>query len=200
MKPDEAIALEVPADPAGRLDGVVRMAPITQRAARAWVNATHRHLDYPTGDLYRVALLLDGELIAVGVSGRPTAKWLQDGTTAEFLRVSSIGEVALNACSRLYGALRRAGLALGYTRFVTYTLEHEPGTSLRAAGFYDDGLTEGGEWSRPSRARRAAQQAGRKRRWIWPNRSTGAWDNVQPNAPLSRERSESDSSRVMPRR
>jgi hypothetical protein len=157
---------------------VVAMRPLPQRAARAWVKQTHRHLDdYPAGDLFRVALDVNGHMSAVGVAGRP-CRMLQDGYTAEITRIACASPVEVNACSRLYGALRRAGIALGYRRFVTYTLEDEPGTSLRAAGFHDDGLTDGGEWDRKSRRRKAAKQAGRKRRWIWPGRESGLWDGV----------------------
>lgn len=164
------------------LDRVVRCVPVTQKAAKAWVTKTHRHLKRPfVGDLYRVALEADGVMVAVGVAARP-CRMLQDGTTAEFTRLASVADVGVNACSRLYGALRRAGQALGYRRFVTYTLEHEPGTSLRAAGFFDDGLSDGGEYSRPSRPRDAVEQPGRKRRWIWPGRSSGLWDEVAPGA------------------
>lgn len=160
-----------------RFDGLVRFVPVTQREAHEWVRATHRHLSAPRGDLFRVGLEVGGALVAVGIAGRP-CRMLQDGTTVEFLRIASTADIEVNACSRLYGALRRAGQALGYRRFVTYTLEHEPGTSLRAAGFHDDGLTDGGEWNRPSRTRAAAEQPGRKRRWIWPGRDSGLWDEV----------------------
>lgn len=54
----------------------------------------------------------------------------------------------------LYGAARRAAFALGYERVITYTLEGEPGTSLRAAGFVRDGVTKGGAWDTPARRRR----------------------------------------------
>lgn len=159
---------------------MIELHPITQRAAHAWVTATHRHLKPPRGDLFRVALQIDGGLVAVGIAGRP-ARMLQDGRTAEFSRISSVAEIEVNACRRLYGALRRAGQSLGYRRFVTYTLEHEPGTSLRAAGFHDDGLTDGGEWSRPSRPRAPVEQPGRKRRWIWPGRDSGLWPTETAN-------------------
>jgi hypothetical protein len=151
------------------------LVPISQRHAHAWFNFYHRHLSAPRGDLFRVALRTEvSSLVAVGCAGRP-CRLLQNGYTAEITRVASIAPIEVNACSRLYGALRRAGLALGYTRFVTYTLPSEPGTSLRAAGFEDDGLTDGGEWTRPSRARRPAEQPSPKRRWIWPGRSSGLW-------------------------
>lgn len=71
-----------------------------------------------------------------------------------------------NACSAIYGALCRAGRALGYTEAWTYTLPEEPGTSLRAAGFTDMGLTAGGEHNRPARPRKAAVRPEPKRRWL----------------------------------
>lgn len=144
---------------------MIELVPVSQRAARAWVQSVHRHLSCPRGDLYRVGLAVDGNLVAVGIAGRP-CRMLQDGRTVEITRIASEASPEKNACSRLYGALVRAGQALGYSRFVTYTLEHETGTSPKAAGFTFDGMTDGGEWTRPSRPRKAAEQSGPKRRWI----------------------------------
>lgn len=152
----------------------IEVIPVTQKTAREWINATHRHLSAPTGDLYRVGLSVDGLLVAVATAGRP-CRMLQDGRTVEITRIASTAEVSVNACSRLYCALRRAGLSLGHLRFITYTLEHETGASLRASGFFYDGLTDGGEWSRPSRKRKAAEQSGPKHRWLWPSRVSGLW-------------------------
>jgi hypothetical protein len=148
---------------------MIELVPISQKAAKAWVYRVHRHFKkYPAGDVYRVALAIDGEIVAVGVAGRP-ARMLQDGRTLAITRVASEAPVAENACSRLYGALRRAGLSLGYTRFVTYTGKDEPGTSCKAAGFTDCGMTDGGEQSRPSRPRGPVVDPEPKRRWMWPD-------------------------------
>ena len=96
---------------------------------------------------------------------------LQDGVTCEVTRVAVL-EGEHNACSFAYGALRRAARALGYTRVVTYTMLDEPGSSLRAAGFVDDGPAGGGEASRPSRNRQPVEQSGPKRRWVWKIKET----------------------------
>ena len=141
----------------------------------------HRHLSAPRGDLFRVALLVDGELAAVAIAGRP-CRILQDGRTVEITRLASVASVAVNASTRCYGALVRAGRALGYRRFITYTLSGETGTSLRAANFEYDGMTAGGEWSRPSRARAPAERPEQKRRWIFPGRSSGLWDGLKEGA------------------
>ena len=147
--------------------GSIELVPITQRAAREWVNRTHRHLKYPRGDVFRVALAVNGDIVAVASAGRPSARMLQDGKTLEITRVSSTAEITINACSRLYAALIKAGTALGYKRFFTYTLPDEPGTSLRASNFQDLGVSEGGEWSRPSRTREKAACPEPKRRWLY---------------------------------
>ena len=68
-----------------------------------------------------------------------------------------------NACSALYGACRRWAMKhRPGSGLVTYTLATEPGTSLLAAGWVDDGpAARGGDWTRGSSVRRPA-----KRRWI----------------------------------
>lgn len=112
----------------------LHLVPLTQRAAFDGVRRWHRHNAPPRGDLFRVGVATsDGELVAVGIAGRPVARALDDGRTVEVTRVSSDG--TRNAASMLYGALTRAAFALGYTRVVTYTQAGETGASLRASSF-----------------------------------------------------------------
>lgn len=146
------------------------LVPLTQRAARAWVAQTHRHLSPPRGDVIRVGLEVDGALVGVAMAGRPSARNADDGRTLEVTRVATDG--TRNACSALYGAVRRAAVALGYTRLVTYTLPEEGGASLRASGWTYAGTTGGGEWSRTSRARAPAERPEPKHRWVWEARTT----------------------------
>jgi len=99
--------------------------------------------------------------------GRPVARLLHDGWTAEVLRLCTTGE--RNACSMLYGASWRAARALGYRRLVTYTLPEEGGASLRAAGWRCIGEAGGGSWSRAERPRVDTHPLQAKLRWEAPS-------------------------------
>lgn len=66
----------------------------------------------------------------------------------------------------LYGAIWRAARALGYTRMFTYTLPEESGSSLRAIGMREDGITSGRSWDTPSRRREITYPCGPKVRWV----------------------------------
>ena len=47
----------------------------------------------------------------------------------------------------LYAAAARAAKAMGYRKIITYTLDTEPGTSLRAAGWVCMGRAGGKRWT-----------------------------------------------------
>lgn len=144
----------------------LRLVPVTQRAACAWIAAVHRHLSPPRGDVVRVGVADGDTLVGVGTAGRPVAYRLDNGATLEITRVAVLPGHP-NACSMIYGALKRAAFALGYVRVVTYTRADEFGASLRAAGATDEGEAGGGEWSCAARPRLAAEQPIIKRRWAW---------------------------------
>lgn len=142
----------------------LRVAPSTVKAASAYVREHHRHHRPPTGGLFAVSIVDDaGQLRGVAIVGRPVARMLADGATAEVIRVATDGVV--NGCSMLLGACRRAAQALGYRRLITYTLASEPGASLRGAGWHLVGEAGGGSWSRPSRARGDDHPTAAKLRW-----------------------------------
>lgn len=141
------------------------------KEARRFVGEHHRHSRPPAGGGFAVAVESDGEIVAVGIAGRPVARLLDDGTTIEVTRCCTNG--THNAASMIYGALCRAATALGYKRAVTYTLETEGGASLRAANWRKDGETQAQGWDRPSRARPAVDLFGEQRvppgskiRWV----------------------------------
>lgn len=145
--------------------------PVTVKSARAWVKQVHRHLPNVQGGLFASSVWNEDGLAAVGIAGMPPRVWLGTGRivisrVAALPGLEPVGDHAAPACTMIYGSLCRAAKALGYREAWTYTLPGESGASLRAAGFTDMGETRGEEWDRPSRARKAAVNAQRKRRWM----------------------------------
>lgn len=116
------------------------IVPLTLAEARRFVAEHHRHNEPPRGHRFSIGLRDDdGALVGVAIAGHPVARMADDGLTIEIYRLTTTGN--RNACSMLYGAACRAAAAMGYRVAITYTLADEPGTSLRAAGFVEDGQT-----------------------------------------------------------
>lgn len=144
---------------------MLQLVPITLKDANILVRRWHRHHKPTQGGLFAVAVAVDGaeEPCGAAIIGRPLARMLQDGWTAEVTRCVTDG--THNACSKLYGAAWRSCRALGYRRLVTYTLPTEGGGSLRAAGWELIGEAGGGSWSRETRPRVDQHPTQRKLRW-----------------------------------
>lgn len=144
----------------------LQLQPISLKEACRFVTDHHRHHEAPTGGLFAVALN-DGEtVVAVAIVGRPVARLLADGYTAEVTRLCAL-EGTPNACSKLYRACQKAASALGYRRLITYILKEEPGTSLKAAGWRYVGIRGGGSWDRSAvgRPRVDTHPTGQKHLW-----------------------------------
>lgn len=111
----------------------MEVKPITLREANAYVEAFHRHHGPTVGHKWSHAAYKDGRLCGVAVVGRPTGRYLDDGHTLEVTRLCTDG--TRNACSVLYAACARRAKLEGYEKIVTFILQSEPGTSLKAAGW-----------------------------------------------------------------
>lgn len=139
------------------------LVPLTLREANAFVERHHRHHGPARGCIAVLGAARDGEIVGVSIVSRPVARELQDGFTAEVVRLCTDG--TRNACSFLYGASWRATRALGYRRLVTYTAKEEGGASLRAAGWRVVGEVAARSWSCPSRPRVDLHPL--QERWRW---------------------------------
>lgn len=118
------------------MTGRLSIRPVTFRQAGAYVKALHRHNKAPRGHKFSIGCFADDVLVGVAMVGRPVARHIDDGLTAEINRTCTDGY--RNANSMLYGAAMRACKAMGYLRVITYTQEDETGASLKAAGFIRD--------------------------------------------------------------
>ena len=124
---------------------MLRLRPISLRDANEYVRQHHRHHKPVAGHKFSIGCEADGELVGVIITGRPVSRYLDDGWTLEVNRLCTTGE--RNACSILYAASARAAKAMGYRKIITYTLDSENGSSLRAAGWNCAGLAGGKCWT-----------------------------------------------------
>lgn len=144
----------------------LHVVPLELAEANALVEAWHRHHQPSQGHRFSLGVIdNDGVLHGAVIVGRPVARLA--GSPRDVLEVVRlVTDGTANACSILYAAAARAGLAMGYRRIQTYILGTEPGTTLVAAGWTHEGEAGGGQWKHTDgRARRTDQPTETKGRW-----------------------------------
>lgn len=153
----------------------MRAVPVELKEANAFVDKYHRHHKSVVRDKFRVACEENGEILGVIQVARPVSRLLDDGLTVEVVRCCTNGKP--NVASFLYSRAARIAKEMGYKRIITYILDTEQGSSLKASGWeLDEADVGGGSWSRPSRPREVSQitifgteekyPIGKKQRWI----------------------------------
>lgn len=110
------------------------LIPLTLKDANSFVAAYHRHSKPTIGHKFSIGAAVNG-LVGVAIVGRPIARLLDDGWTAEVLRTCCSPDAPKNTNSFLYGACWRAWRAMGGRKIITYTLQGESGASLRGSGW-----------------------------------------------------------------
>ena len=144
----------------------LHVIPLELTEANALVARWHRHHQPSQG--HRVSLgAIDpsGTVHGACIVGRPVARLA--GSPRDVLEVVRlVTDGTPNACSILYAAAARAGVAMGYRRIQTYILDSEPGITLTAAGWSNEGTAGGGQWKHTDgKPRRTDQPTGMKSRW-----------------------------------
>ena len=144
--------------------------PITFEQAREYVQKHHRHCAPPRFHKFSICLEVtdESEPVGVAIASIPKARYQMDGKTLEINRCCATPCYA-DVCSNLLARIIRIGREMGYTRFLTYTLESESGSSLRAVGFRQDGFLNSSSecWDSPSRRRDVTSYPeGKKIRWV----------------------------------
>lgn len=130
----------------------IRTVPVSLQQANDFVLKYHRHNKPVRGCKFCIGAEKDGKLVGVAIVGRPVARNLDDGKTAEILRVCTDG--TLNVNSFLYARCKRICQLMGYERVVTYTLKEESGASLRAVNAKKECSVKPDTWDRKNRKRK----------------------------------------------
>lgn len=123
----------------------MKIIPITLKAANKYVAENHRHHKPVTGCKFCIGCQDGEQLVGVAICGRPVSRYLDNGTTLEINRLCTNGK--RNACSKLYGACVRIARDMGYEKVITYILESENGSSLKASNFVCEGKAGGTIWT-----------------------------------------------------
>ena len=112
-------------------------AQIELDGANEFVARVHRHHKPVTGHRISLAVADEGGGIrGVAICGRPVARKTDPRKVLEITRCATDGTP--NAPSKLYAMCIQIAKLAGYKKVQTFTLEDEPGTSLKACGFKDD--------------------------------------------------------------
>lgn len=146
-----------------------QVVPISFNEAKHFVNKHHRHNKAPQGHKFSIGLQVGGEIVGVLITSTPKARHLNNGRTLELNRCC-VEDSYFNACSILYSRAIRAGKAMGYTKFISYTLDEEDGGSLRAVGFIQTATVKSraSGWSSKQRERDIRNYPiGVKKRWTY---------------------------------
>lgn len=120
----------------------LKVIPLTLKSANAYVEDFHRHNKPCVGHRFSIGALDENKnIVGVAIIGRPVARMLDDGLTAEVNRLCTNDGSPKNVCSFLYARAWRIWQQMGGERMITYTLSTEPGSSLKGAGWHIMGET-----------------------------------------------------------
>lgn len=129
---------------------MLEIRPISLKEANNYVEINHRHHRKTQGHKFSLGVYEGDTLHGVAIVGRPLSRYLDNGLTLEVLRLCTDG--THNACSILYGRSARIAKEMGYKKIITYILEEEQGTSLKASGWkLEESNVGGGDWTNCTR-------------------------------------------------
>lgn len=123
----------------------MEIRPISLKEANSFVNKNHRHHNGTVGHKFSIGCFKNDKMIGCAICGRPVSRHLDNGLICEINRLCTDG--TYNACSMLYSACCRIAKEMGYKKVITYILESENGSSLKASNFICEGLAGGVKWT-----------------------------------------------------
>lgn len=129
----------------------MEIKPISLKQANYFVEKLHRHNKPVCGHKWSISAWDNNKMVGVAIVGRPIARLLDNGSTLEVLRVCTDG--TRNANSFLYSQVAKIAKLMGYKRLITYTLQTESGSSLKAIGAKISSEVLPQTWERKNRPR-----------------------------------------------
>ncbi len=142
----------------------MKIKPISLKEINSFIIRHHRHHKIVQGHKFSIGLYKNEQLVGVASCGRPVARHLDNGITIEITRLCTDGTP--NACSQLYSRCAKIAKLMGYEKIITYILENETGSSLKASNWkLENASCGGGSWNCLSRPRVDKAPLCKKQRW-----------------------------------
>ena len=109
--------------------------PLSLKEANDFVTKYHRHNKKCAGHKWSIGAIYQSELVGVIIVGRPVARKLDNRFTLEVNRNCVLDNAPKGTCSFLYAKAIKIWQSMGGKKLITYTLNTESGSSLRAVDF-----------------------------------------------------------------
>ena len=141
--------------------------PLTLKDANKFVKEFHRHNKDCRGHRFSIGAIYKDELVGVAIIGRPIARKLDQKLIAEVLRNCVKPAAPKGTCSFLYSKAIQVWQVLGGKKVITYTLETEKGSSLKAVSFKNVSKTPVFKYGWTNRKNRILPETQKVRKVRW---------------------------------
>jgi hypothetical protein len=114
------------------------LIPLSLKEANEFVTKHHRHNKKCAGHKFSIGAMYKNKLVGVAIVGRPVSRRLDDRFTLEINRNCVLDLAPKGTCSFLYSRAIKIWQTMGGKKIITYTLETESGSSLKAVNFFKE--------------------------------------------------------------
>ena len=113
----------------------LKIVPLSLKEANEFVTKYHRHNKKCQGHKFSLGAIFENKLVGVVIVGRPVSRKLDDKLTLEINRNCVLDNAPKGTCSFLYSKAIKVWQTMGGKKIITYTLDYESGSSLKAVNF-----------------------------------------------------------------
>jgi len=120
----------------------LKVVPLSLKEANEFVTKYHRHNKKCQGHKFSLGAIFKNELVGVVIVGRPVSRRLDDKLTLEINRNCVLDNAPKGTCSFLYSKAIKVWQTMGGKKIITYTLNYESGSSLKAVNFKKEKIVQ----------------------------------------------------------
>ena len=141
---------------------LLKVIPLSLKEANKFVTKHHRHNKKCAGHKFSIGAEHQGRIVGVAIIGRPVARKLDNKYTLEINRNCVLDDAPKGTCSFLYAKAIKIWQSMGGKKIITYTLNTESGSSLKAVNFIKE-----------TKVRTFSKNTG------WTTRENRVWQKIQ---------------------